>query len=316
MCAFTHGEADCSLWRMVFLKKLSHQVHNLRQIARHPLNAGHEASSIVRWLRWHISSRLALGPVVVPFINSSTLTVETGMASATGNIFWGLSEPEEMGFCLHLLRPGDVFLDVGANVGVFTILALAAGANAIAVEPGSAAFAALERNVRSNGYLDRVDFRKVAVSDHIGHAKFSYCGASPTNHLIVDEEPNSIEVPLTTLDAIVDGRPIVLLKIDIEGFELPALRGATSVLSNKDLKAVIVEVDRGPDDKIFYSSDLLQLVNSAGFQPASYDPYARQLKPANERMTNNLIFVRDFASVQRTVTDAPRFSLSGGRSSI
>jgi hypothetical protein len=55
----------------------------------------------------------------------------SGMTGATGNLYVGLHEFEEMAFLLHFLRPGDLFADVGANVGSYTILA------AVAVERGT-----------------------------------------------------------------------------------------------------------------------------------------------------------------------------------
>ncbi|MBM7488392.1 FkbM family methyltransferase [Bradyrhizobium sp. USDA 3686] len=302
---------------MSFLGRVLHQAHNLKQITGHPLNNGHELSAVARWLLWHLSSRLALGPMVVPFVNESTLVVEPGMTSATGNIFWGLSEPEEMGFCLHLLRQGDIFLDVGANVGVFSVLARTAGASVISIEPGPAAFSALKRNVSINGYCEGVDLQNVAVSDRSGTARFAYAAASTTNHLLgPNETHNSIDVPMTTLDALIDNRPVSLMKIDIEGYELPALRGATSLLASRDLKAIIVEVNQSSDRYGYSRSELLNLINSAGFMPTAYDPYARSFVPAEKGTSDNLIFVRDIDTTQRRLIEAPRFTLSGGRSSI
>jgi FkbM family methyltransferase len=257
-----------------------------------------------------LSSRLALGPIVVPFVNNSTLIAEPGMHSATGNIFWGLSEPEEMAFCLHLLRPGDTFLDVGANVGVFTILARATGADVISIEPGPAAFAALERNVTANGY--RADLRNVAVSDYNGSGRFAYNGASTTNRLAMkDEELPSIVVPVETLDSIIEGRSVTVLKIDIEGHELAAFTGASSLLASPSLKAIIAEANALSDRR-----EMLDLIKNAGFVATAYNPYTRTLTAADKSASDNLIFVREIEATQRTLTEAPRFSLSGGLASI
>ena len=64
------------------------------------------------------------------------LIANAGMAGATGNIYVGLREFEDMAFLLHLLRPDDLFVDVGANIGSFTVLASGAvGARSLAIEP-------------------------------------------------------------------------------------------------------------------------------------------------------------------------------------
>ena len=63
-----------------------------------------------------------------------------------------LCEFEEMAFVMHFLRPGELFVDVGANVGAFTVLAAGvAGAAVRAFEPNPGTFEMLERNVRLNG---------------------------------------------------------------------------------------------------------------------------------------------------------------------
>jgi hypothetical protein len=95
----------------------------LKFIWNHPLNKDHKMQSLVRFLRWQIGIRALQSSAVCPFINDSRLIISRGMTAATGNIYVGLMAFEEMGFLLHYLRPGDVFFDIGANVGTFTILA-------------------------------------------------------------------------------------------------------------------------------------------------------------------------------------------------
>jgi hypothetical protein len=62
-------------------------------------------------------------PVAMPYVNETRLLVKPGMAGATGNVYAGLHEYEDMAFVLHALRPSSRFVDVGANVGTYTVLA-------------------------------------------------------------------------------------------------------------------------------------------------------------------------------------------------
>ncbi|MBX3426175.1 MAG: hypothetical protein KF688_10885 [Pirellulales bacterium] len=120
-------------------------------IANHPLGRLHRRASISRWARWQLGSRLLKHPVEYPFVNDSRLVVERSMQGATGNIYVGLHEFVEMSFVLHLLRPGDLLLDLGANVGVYTILASAVcGARSLACEPAPTTYQRLVRNIRAN----------------------------------------------------------------------------------------------------------------------------------------------------------------------
>ena len=106
------------------------------------------------------------GPVAVSFVNDTRLLVSSGMTGATGNIYCGLHEFVDMGFLLHLLRPGDMFYDIGANVGSYTILASAAiGAQSVSLEPVPQTFHFLQDNIRLNGVSERV----TALNAGVGH---------------------------------------------------------------------------------------------------------------------------------------------------
>src|SRR5947207_3361417 len=96
---------------------------NLRYITRHPLNRKHPARAVGRFVRWQIGSRLIGGKAAVPFVGPTRLLISRGMHGATGNYYCGLHEFEDMALVLHALRPGDLFFDVGANVGSYTVLA-------------------------------------------------------------------------------------------------------------------------------------------------------------------------------------------------
>ncbi len=102
----------------------------------HPLGRKSLAKSWLRFAKFQLQSRLWGGTVVCNFVNDSTLTVERGMTGATGNVYVGLHEFNDMALICHLLRHNDLFLNVGANVGSYTILAAKVGqASVIAFEP-------------------------------------------------------------------------------------------------------------------------------------------------------------------------------------
>ncbi|MCA9257280.1 MAG: hypothetical protein KDA33_16655, partial [Phycisphaerales bacterium] len=125
--------------------------HTLKFIINHPLNRDRKLAALERFAAWQIRSRLSAGPHEVPFVNSTRLRASRGLYGATGNIYCGLHEFEDMGFVLHLLRKDDLFVDIGSNVGSYTVLASGAvGAHSIAVEPLKATFDHLMNNIRCN----------------------------------------------------------------------------------------------------------------------------------------------------------------------
>lgn len=279
----------------------------VRFIVRHPLGRKHPVANLVDWARWQIGSRLAPGPVIVPWIGSTRLVVSPGMAGATGNIYVGLHEPDEMGFLLHLLRAGDHFIDVGANIGSFTILAAGVvGAKVDTFEPVGEALASLARNIRVNALELLVCVHAQAVGDHLGEVLME-TGRDSENKVVggVAEEPSTgrQRVPLTTLDASLPGAAPTLIKIDVEGFERQVLAGAPKTLART--AAVLIEVSKDPDAVYAH-------LTAAGLLPARYDALRRQLEILDApRLSDrgNALFVRDAAFVSERCRTAPRIAV-------
>jgi FkbM family methyltransferase len=264
-------------------------------IARHPLTRDQRLRAMGRVLRWQVESRLRR-ETIVPWIEGTRLVARHGMAGATGNIYCGLHEFEDMAFVLHFLRPGDLFADVGANIGSYTILASGVcRARTLAFEPDPLAFAALSRNISVNRLEDLVRYRQCALGSHRGSVGFTV-GLDTVNHVTTATHGTIRTVALDTLDhACGDERPN-LIKMDVEGFESEVLGGGAQTLQFPELKAIIIE-DRSPP--------VVDALHGAGFVEHGYDPFARQLRPeAGGGQGHNAIFVRDFSFVRERLTHA------------
>jgi FkbM family methyltransferase len=127
------------------------------------------------------------------------------------------------------LAHGDLVLDVGAHIGTHSVyLAALCGCRVIAFEPHPEAFAALCENVRRNGVSAQVETRCCAVGADDGFATLEEAPNLGETRAIASG--NSSDVPLTRLDAPSSLGPVAALKVDIEGGELDALRGALRLL--------------------------------------------------------------------------------------
>jgi len=106
------------------------------------------------------------------------------MTGATGNIYTGLHEFEEMSFVLHFLRKDDVMFDIGANIGSYTILAGAVvGAECFAFEPIPDTFGHLIDNVNINGIYEKVKCYNIGIADKNGILKFT-SNLDTCNHVV------------------------------------------------------------------------------------------------------------------------------------
>ena len=97
----------------------------IKHLLNHPLNRPNKIAAIVRFLKWQAGSRLVGGGVIYPWLGDAKIIASPGETGVTGNIYCGLHEFEDMAFLLHVLRQGDLFVDIGANAGAYTVLASA-----------------------------------------------------------------------------------------------------------------------------------------------------------------------------------------------
>jgi FkbM family methyltransferase len=221
-----------------------------------------------------------------------------------------LCEFEEMAFVMHFLRSSELFADVGANVGAFTVLAAGvAGARAMAFEPSPDTFKMLMRNIRLNGLRDRVKAIHAAVGRREGMVQFSF-GLGTENHVATDAASNgSVAVKMTTLDKELAGNPPTLLKVDVEGFETEVFAGAANTLKQPELRAIIVERNN-IGTRYGFNEELLHCeIRQCGFIPCNYEPFARRLVQVGEQAVGNIIYTRDVAAANASLQTALAFKL-------
>jgi len=296
------------------LKKLAYMTRYMGWLVRHPLNRGQPVRTLARYVRWHVGIRLLGQPVLYPFANDLRMHLGAGFWGATGIVHFGLEEYGDMAFCAHLLRPGDLFIDVGTCFGTYTLLAAGvAGADTICFEPNPGTAAWLRENIRLNRLEGRVELRMTAVGDRLGKVFFTdhLRGA---NHIVAADDagaPGKIEVSLTTLDLELLDRAPTMIKIDVEGFEQNVLTGAVSVLQNPSLLAVVVE-DVGLRSRYHVSSDIHQHLLGLGFRSYSYQPVERELLDLQEqpnRLEGNTLYVRQPELVRDRLRTAKPFRI-------
>lgn len=181
---------------------------------------------------------------------------------------------EEENLIRKCLGPGDTYVDIGTNIGVLTLAAacqVGEHGQVYAIEPHPRIYRYLLENVRLNGFRHVVALN-MAVGDHdndvvsFSDRKHDDCNA------VTSAGP--IQVRLARLDTLLGGRVkrVHLLKIDVEGYEKPALLGAREILGRTD--AVLFESSQHQFNKFGYScADVFHILECAGFTP--YKPDVR-----------------------------------------
>src|SRR5215472_16695115 len=167
-----------------------------------------------------------------PYSLWSTPDGEYWMPTASGDkLLYDVAEQKRNIYGTRL-RPGDIVLDAGANIGVFTRKALRAGAaKVIAIEPGPENLECLRRNFATEIADGRVTVYPKGVWDKDDILKFSINPANSASHSFVRQIDNAqfLQVPVTTIDKLVAELQLPrvdFIKMDVEGAEQKAVVGA------------------------------------------------------------------------------------------
>jgi FkbM family methyltransferase len=287
-------------------------LNTLKFIVEHPATRNNKWAAIRRFIGWQIQSRAFHRAVVYPFVENSQLIVQGGMTGATGNIYTGLHEFEEMMFLLHLLKSGDVFVDVGANIGSYTVLASSVvGAKSISFEPAPSTFVCLKNNIAINNIESLVELHNAGVGKDKSKLNFTI-GLDTMNHVVTLPSGTSetIQVDIMTLDNILENRSPVLIKIDTEGFEMAVLQGAHSAITQPSLLALIIELNGSCQRYGIEEKDIHELIIRNGYFPVAYDPFNRKLSKKDYYNPNgNTIYLKNEAEVQKRLVAARKFTV-------
>ncbi len=149
----------------------------------------------------------------------------------------GTADYEEQRWLTTHLKCRDTFYDVGANIGFFTLLAaklVGSEGHVVAFEPLAANVEQLRRNVALNGFANvTVVAAAISARESVGLFSLGRSGRDQGKLVETDSPGDSVRVPVTTIDAAVSSnllRPPAVMKIDVEGEEINALRGARDTI--------------------------------------------------------------------------------------
>jgi len=192
-------------------------------------------------------------------------------------------EPFTVAYIEQYLKPGEVFYDIGANVGPYALIASKATegqAQVYAFEPSPASFRDLAHNVELNGCTESVTPIPIALWSETRMLpvtwKSSRAGAAEHQLGEWREEDEAHQTTLAmSLDDAVESLEIPIpnhAKIDVDGGELHLLHGALRTLADPVWRSVLIELDRGDTD---HNHEVEDLLRSVGFRPG-----IRQQRPS------------------------------------
>jgi FkbM family methyltransferase len=228
-------------------------------------------STILRRLTRY-RGREGRGAALVHLYWGLSLRVRTDDTISSGILHTGIDDITQSEIIWRLLRPGDAAVDIGANIGYVTsIMAAKVGAKGrvLAFEPHPDLCDELRKNVSDWGLPNpQVEVFDAALSERPGEGSLSVPSGFQKNRglsRVQTSRPGrgseiSFPIGLRRLDDIWKGEhPIALVKIDVEGHELPVLKGAQRLLERRLIRNVVFEDFEGR------GSESMRLLNEAGY---------------------------------------------------
>jgi FkbM family methyltransferase len=251
---------------------------SLRSFQKNPVATTYRA---VAWILFHtLPKRHAL--IEIP-VNGTSFKLDLPPLARQGGsagIFLQRQYYEPLlEFCHQLVKPGNVVFDVGANQGIYACAFAAlvgSSGRVVAFEPQDYAITALRNNVRLNKF-DQITVQQAAVSDREGSAVLDVSHGAVSASIVRDfgGRNDAATVPTVTLAAVAERLgidKIDVIKMDIEGAELLALKGGEALL--KQYKPTVV-LEATPDDIASNWFEIVDLLTDLGYEAYLFGPDGR-----------------------------------------
>jgi FkbM family methyltransferase len=286
----------------------------IKYIANHPLTKDSKWNGFYRFFNWQIKANSK--PQIINWIGDLKLNLLKSMHGATGCIYVGLPEFNDMSFLLHFLKEDDFFMDIGANVGVYSLLASGLNnCNSISIEPIPQTFQYLKKNIELNQLSDKVNCLNIGLSNQPGDLYFTN-DRDTVNHVVNKKSEKTTTVKVETLNQVFPQKNTnnILIKIDVEGFEYNVLKGGSDVLKNENVKAIIIELN-GCSERYGLNDGMVdELLVQNGFKKYDYNPFNRSLTALKKFHTEeNTLYLREsnIAEISRKIKNADPFNIYG-----
>lgn len=275
-------------------------LEKLQDVIQKPAFRQSPMKVISRITKWQII-RLFKQPIVFNFDNSIWMKLYPDDDDvATRTYYYDYHEPKIFNFLHRYLKEGMTYVDVGANIGVYTLFAakrVGTRGKVFAFEPQQTTFSRLTENIKISN-LENITAEQVAVGAQSGEIEIvtdeNYSSISYTKHIDSNNKTKNV-VKVITLDAYFEAKEVKdidYLKIDVEGFEFYVLLGAKEILKTKIPAIIQVELIERFQKRSGSSTQMIcQLLNELGYHLFYLEE--NSLKPAppyNQKKANDKIY--------------------------
>lgn len=253
----------------------------LKMLWSHPANRHRRLKALGNAVVWQTYKRVSSSPhPIAVYGNLRFMAYPDSTQPGRFLYFGGYPDYEEMLFIRRYLRPGDGFIDGGANEGMYTLLAahvVGSTGEVHAFEAVPVYIDRLQKNVRLNS-LTNVTIHGTAIGAERGRTSFAIRGTG-SRIKTADDRDVVIPVDVVTLDTALPHRAWAMAKLDVEGAEALTLSGAVNLLKTGRVPVWLLELREHFlarfDSSVEQIRDFLRSYN---YEFMSYDPESNRLR--------------------------------------
>jgi FkbM family methyltransferase len=248
----------------------------VRTMYAHPYNRRRPVFALYRLARWQLHKRWSKDGKAYRYWGTRDIVCYPDSRESMWLIYNYYMDWDEFHFIQRYVKHDSIVLDVGANIGIYTLWLsqfVSERGRVIAFEPDPQNHQRCAENIRRNG-LDAVRLEQVALSDRSGTLQFSV-GEDTENHLLPQNSHGAActYVEATTLDEYCERNGIAsidFMKIDVEGAELMVLQGDARLLGDSRIGVIQLELNDALKKYGLRRADVVQLLESYGYLLYSY----------------------------------------------
>ena len=254
----------------------------------------HRGRGLVKHLQWQRRKAFNLFPFEQHISHSRIMASHRGCGVSALIHSQGLYDYNNMNLIQDLLRDGGTFVDIGANIGSYTLIGSEnSGAHVHAFEPHPSTFQLLRKNIELN-QRSNVTLHNMALGSSEGEVFLTDRSGSSINHIVPGtcQPGGTVAVPCHRMDTLCQSAAITpqIVKIDVEGFEYDVLLGFGDVLSS--VHVLMIEMNGLADGRSHGQQEIHSLLISRGFTgPWTCRFNQRQLLPVKTLASEDSIYV-------------------------
>jgi FkbM family methyltransferase len=257
-------------------------MNSLNTLYSAPYNKSRPLFAFYRYAYWKLIRLFRLKNIPFRFWGDRVLRLCHDSPQSMWAMYNYLVDWEEFNLISRYTRSGDHVLDVGANIGLYSLWMsrfVGPAGKVHSFEPDPENFKKLGDHISRNGLETLFLSNKTALSDVDGILSFT-TGLDKENHIATRNEPDTIQIIAERLDtyaARTGLTGIPYMKIDVEGFEYSVLKGAERLLAERRIQVIQLEINDTIRNSGSSVSHLLGLLERHGYVLCSYDVTAGRL---------------------------------------